>query len=100
MIVEKVHVSMGTVHNIIKNKLKYRKTCARWVQKELTRLPMETRLRVCTELQKRYAREGEHFHNKILTCDETWDHYYEPESKRQSTERKHNSSPVRKNSKP
>lgn len=96
MIVEKVHVSVGTVHNIIKNKLKYRKTCARWVPKELTRLHKETRLRVCTELLERYESEGEHFLNKILTCDETWVHYYEPESKRQSTEWKHTSSPVRK----
>lgn len=81
MIVDKVQVRTGTLHNIICNKLKYRKTCARWVAKELTRLHKETRLRVSTELKERYEREGEHFLNKILTCNETWVHYYEPESK-------------------
>lgn len=96
LIAETVQVSVGTVHNIISDKLKYRKTSARWVPKELSQQHKDTRLRVCTELKERYEREGELFLNKILTCDETWVHHFEPESKRQSMEWKHTSSPVKK----
>lgn len=54
MIVEKVHITIGTVHNLICNKFKYHKTCARRVLKKLT----DTRLRVCTELKERYEKVG------------------------------------------
>lgn len=95
-IAKKVAVSVGTVHNVISNKLKYSKTSARWVPKKLTQQHKETRLKVCTDLKARYEREGDSFLNKILTCDETWVHHFEPETKRQSMEWKHTSSPVRK----
>lgn len=36
LISEKVNASVGTVHNIIHNKLQYKKTCARWVPRQLT----------------------------------------------------------------
>lgn len=40
--------------------------------------------------------EGDSFLNRIVTGDETWIHYYEPESKRQSMEWKHPESPAKK----
>jgi histone-lysine N-methyltransferase SETMAR len=40
--------------------------------------------------------EGEQFLVRIVTGDKTWVHYYEPESKRQSTEWQHTSSPAKK----
>ena len=40
------------------------------------------------------------FLKRILTCDETWIHYFEPESKRQSMEWKHPSLPAKKKFKP
>lgn len=38
-VAEELQVSVGTVHNIISQKLKYRKTSARWVPRELTDHP-------------------------------------------------------------
>ena len=45
--------------------------------------------------QQHYLQEGEAFLSRILTCDETWVRHFEPESKRQSMEWKHISSPVK-----
>lgn len=95
-IAETCHTSVGTVHSIIHDKLKYRKTCARWVPKLLTDNHKNVRLNICQELKRRYQEEGEAFLERIVTCDETWIHHFEPESKRQSMEWKHVSSPVRK----
>jgi len=44
----------------------------------------------------RYREEGDNFLQQIVTGDETWIHHYEPESKRQSMQWKHPSSPVAK----
>ena len=44
----------------------------------------------------RYRKEGDAFLPRIVTTDETWVFHYEPESKRQSMEWKHVSSPVKK----
>ena len=45
---------------------------------------------------KRYNNEGEAFLSRIVTGDESWVHHYSPETKRQSLEWKHPSSPVKK----
>lgn len=96
LIAEKVNASVGTVHNIIHNKLLYKKTCARWVPRQLTDIHKETRLQISQQLKARCSTEKEAFFERIVTCDETWIHHYEPESKRQSLEWKHTSSPTRK----
>lgn len=36
MIVEEVQISIGKAYNISKNKIEYRKICARWVSKKTT----------------------------------------------------------------
>jgi len=43
-----------------------------------------------------HYREGDNFLQQIVIGDETWIHHYEPESKRQSMQWKHASSPVAK----
>lgn len=88
-------VSVGTAHSIVKN-LNYRKTYARWVLKMLTSDHKSERLRICKVLKYRYQAQGDEFLTRIVTCDETWVHHFDPESKRQSLEWKHPESPVRK----
>ncbi|GFR73768.1 histone-lysine N-methyltransferase SETMAR [Elysia marginata] len=51
---------------------------------------------MCAELLKHYEEEGEEFIQQIVTGDESWVHPYDPESKRQSMEYRHKSSPPRK----
>ncbi|GFS06420.1 histone-lysine N-methyltransferase SETMAR [Elysia marginata] len=47
----------------------------------------------CAKLLKHYEEEGEENIQRIVTGDESWVHHYGPESKRQSMEHRHKSSP-------
>ncbi|KAJ4431061.1 hypothetical protein ANN_19654 [Periplaneta americana] len=49
---------------------------------------LAVRLRYLTERSKRYERKGEIFLRRIITIDEPWARYYEPQLKRQSIGRK------------
>jgi histone-lysine N-methyltransferase SETMAR len=51
------------------------------------------------QLLQRYEREGTEFLDSIVTCDETWVHYFTPESKRASKQCKHTHSPSPKEAK-
>lgn len=51
------------------------------------------RMGLCLQRLSRYADEGEDMLNRIVTGDESWVHHYQPESKRDSMQWKHPSSP-------
>jgi histone-lysine N-methyltransferase SETMAR len=76
--------------------LGYRKVCARWVPRMLTIKMKAERLRICQQVLLRYETEGDTFLNNIVTGDESWVHYYDPENKRQSMEYRHKDSPAPK----
>ena len=89
-----LQVSHGSAHNLVKS-LGFSKVCARWVPRQLTAEHKTERRRCCTELLA-LSRRDENFFERIITGDETWVHHYEPESKRQSMEWRHPSSPKTK----
>ena len=60
-----------------------RKLTVRWVPKSLSDEQMATRASVCSALLKRFRSKDE-FHWRLVTVDEAWVHYYEPENKAQS----------------
>ena len=60
-----------------------RKLTARWVSKSLSDEQMATRASVCSALLKRFRLKGG-FLLCLVTVDETWAHYYEPENKASS----------------
>ena len=60
-----------------------RKLTARWVPKSLSDEQTATRASVCSALLKRF-RSKDDFLLRLVTVDETWVHYYEPENKAQS----------------
>ena len=60
-----------------------RKLTARWVPKSLSDEQMATRASVCSALLKRF-RSKDDLLLRLVTVDETWVHYYEPENKAQS----------------
>ena len=62
----------------------------------LTDRHKETKKTIAINLLHRYETEGEEFLSNIVTGDETWVHFFEPESKRQSMEWHHTTSPTRK----
>jgi hypothetical protein len=51
---------------------------------------------VSSQLLRRYAVEGDDFLLNIVTGDESWFHHFDPETKRQSTEWHHRTSPKKK----
>jgi len=42
---------------------------------------------------ERFDREGQDFLDRIITCDETWLHHFNPEAKRASKQWKHADKP-------
>jgi [histone H3]-lysine36 N-dimethyltransferase SETMAR len=88
--------ALGTGHNAVQgiiNELGYSKVCARWVPRQLTDELKQSRRDVSMQMLERYQTEGEDFMNCIITGDESWAHYYEPETKRQSMQWHHLGSP-------
>ena len=92
-IAETFDISYGTAQEVLSDELEMRRVGARWVPRLLTEEQIEVRVQVCQNLLDRYAKEGSNFLNKIVTCDETWVHFFEPESKQQRSVWKHPSSP-------
>ena len=87
-------MSHGSAHHIVHDVLQFHKVCARWVPRQLTAELKERRVDVCQELLKCFEEEGDGFLVRIVTGDETWVHYHQPETKKKaSKERRHTSSP-------
>lgn len=86
-------VSRTVLHEIVTDRLGYHKLCSRWVPKMLTDEHKTKRLGSALTFLTRYNDEGEEFLNQIVTGDETWIRHLTPESKQQSMEWRHTSSP-------
>jgi histone-lysine N-methyltransferase SETMAR len=87
-------ISHGSVFNIIHNELLMSKVSCRWVPRMLSADQKQVRMEISGELLARYSAEGAAFLSRIVTGDETWMHFYEPEGKRQSMQWKHTESPT------
>jgi len=92
----RLNVSVGSAYSLIHDSRKLSKGCSMWVPKEVTEEGKRKCLVICSRHLARYREEGDNFLQQIVTGDETWIHHYEPESKRQSMQWKHPSSPVAK----
>ena len=79
-----LHISHGSVSTILHDRLGMCKLTARWVPKSLSDEQMATRASVCSALLKRFRSKEDDFLSHLVTVDETWVHYYEPENKAQS----------------
>ena len=82
-IAQALGISHGSVSTILHDRLGMRKLTARWVPKSLSDEQMATRASVCSALLKRF-RSKDDFLLHLVTVDETWVHYYEPENKAQN----------------
>ena len=70
-------VSVGTVHTIIREELKMRKICAKFVPRVLREDRKERRCHDSREMVE------------LVTCDESWIYCYGPETKKQNSQWKH-----------
>ncbi|XP_031638897.1 protein GVQW3-like [Contarinia nasturtii] len=79
-------ISTGSVFNILHEKLHMRKVCSRWIPRTLNRAQKEERIAAAREfLELLEWNETDKF-ERIVTGDETWIHYYDPELKSQTKE--------------
>lgn len=86
----------STLYRIVHEHLKMGKVSARWVPKSLNAAQRQQRKDVSSDLLQRYSQDPEGFMSKLVTGDETWLHYHEPETKAQSMQWKHQGSPTPK----
>ena len=84
-------VSVGTVHTIIREELKMRKICAKFVPMVLREDQKERRCYDSTEIVELINSDPAVL-DTLVTCDESWIYCYDPETKRQSSQWKHVSS--------
>ena len=82
-IAQALGISHGIVSTILHDRLGMSKLTARWVPKSLSDEKMANSASVCSVLLKRFRSKDE-FLLRLVTVDETWVHYYEPENKAQS----------------
>jgi hypothetical protein len=69
---------------------------ARWVLCLITEDEMATRVAHSERFLKWYRWQGQQFRDRIITTDETWLYYYDPETKQQSSQWKNTDSPLPK----
>ena len=81
-----LHISHGSVSTTLHDRLGMHKLTARWVPKSLSDEQMATRASVYSALLKRFRSKEDDFLSRLVTVDEAWVHYYEPENKAQSPE--------------
>ena len=89
------NVGRTTLHKIVSENLQFRKLCSRWVPRLLTEEHQMKRMACALDFLDRYHKEGDQLLENIVTGDETWVSHMTPESKRQSMEWRHTTSPVK-----
>ncbi|GBM22178.1 Histone-lysine N-methyltransferase SETMAR [Araneus ventricosus] len=89
-------ISKTVLHEIVTNRLSYRKLCSCWIPKMLTDVHKTKRLGSALTFFTRYREEGNEFLNKIVTGDETSVYHVTSELKQQSMEWRHSRSPTPK----
>ena len=91
-IIAQFNVSVGTVHTIIREKLKMRKICANFAPRVLREDQKERRCHESREMVELINSEPAVL-DALVTWDESWIYCYDPETKRQSSQWKHAVSP-------
>ena len=75
-------VSVGTVHSIIRDELKMRKICAKFVARVIRKDQKERHVPDSREMVELINSDPAVL-NALVTCDESWIYCYDPETKKQ-----------------
>jgi metal-sulfur cluster biosynthetic enzyme len=73
-------ISHGSADHIMHDVLQYHKVCARWVPRQLTSELKEQHMNACKEHLGHCQTEGDVCLQCIVTGDESWAHYFHPET--------------------
>jgi histone-lysine N-methyltransferase SETMAR len=74
-------MSKTTIHEAVREKLGYKKLCARWLPKILTDDHKTKRMGSVLKFLTRYAQVEDEFLESVVTGDETRGFHHTPESK-------------------
>ena len=91
-------VSVGTLHTLIREELKMRKICAKFVPRVLREDQKEWHCYDSREMVELINSDPSVL-DTLVTCDESWIYCYDPGTKRQSSQGKHAGSPRPKKAK-
>jgi len=86
-------MSVWRIYQIVHEELGMRKVCARWIPRILTADRKQRRVDAAVDFLQQVQQKGDTFLHNIITADESWVYYFEPESKLQSSIWKHPNSP-------
>jgi histone-lysine N-methyltransferase SETMAR len=75
-------INSSTVFKILKEKLLLKKVCARWVPHILTDEQKRNRVEICQKLLKTYGKFNQRRLDEVVTGDETWIYFFEPDVKK------------------
>jgi len=89
-----MQISCGSVETIIHDRLKMSKVSARWVPRKLTDHDRARRVSTSQEIVDAFESDPVKFVQQIITWDEMWVHHWDPESKVESMQWRHASSPL------
>jgi histone-lysine N-methyltransferase SETMAR len=92
-IVAELGISQGSVVDIIHNELNMTKVSARWIPRLLTPVQKLQRRECSEQLLHLCNRDEDNFFDRLITMDESWIHYFDPETKEASKQWKHVESP-------
>jgi len=90
-----LNISYRSAYAILHDDLGYGKVCAWWVPKEFTVVHKRQHMEVATQFIRRYEEDPSILERTVIG-DKTWIYHCHPESKRQSMEWRHPSSPAQK----
>lgn len=85
-IAEITQISYGSAFTILHEKLSMKKVFSKWVPRLLSMEQKQQRVDDSESCLSLFTRNKKDFLRRYVTMDETWIHYYTPESKRQSSE--------------
>ncbi|XP_061178417.1 histone-lysine N-methyltransferase SETMAR-like [Saccostrea echinata] len=80
-IADLTNINSSAVFRILKENLKLRKVCARWVPHLLSEEQKRIRVEMASQLLTIYEDCDQRRINEIVTGDETWIYFFEPETK-------------------
>ena len=92
-------VSKSSVFNILTENFDMSRVCARWVPRLLSDDHKKRRIQTSKAFLRKFKTGGEEWLDRVITTDETWLHYFDPETKQESSVWKHRGSPAPKKAK-
>ena len=78
-------IGIATAHKILCEHLNMSRVCARWVPRLLSEDDRKRRISASRDFIRRWRASGDAFLDRIITTDETWLYFFDPETKQQSS---------------